>query len=275
MINLNINVNFLAFENLTIINITTTTSTSTTTDSTTTTSTSTTTATTTTITLPSIISSLNSSFSFGQLSTTQTIELLNSNYDLSGCIVNCSNNGICSYDAGLNNFYCLCAGYYTGQACQFDSRPCSSNPCLNNATCIDYTNSVSYNMTSIISSSNSSEFYCSCSQYYTGTYCETKIDICQNETCSGNGNCIDKKSIPICECFALYQGDKCEIQSSELKAIKTIVTFTSIIAIITVVSFYCCIVLLDISKYFMKNKEHENRHQVHSITKYVYVNWSK
>ena len=239
---------------------TSTTTTSSTSSSSSTTSTSTSTTTTTTLTtttsysIINIILSLNSTFDLVQLDPTQTIELLNSNYDLSGCIVNCTNNGQCKFDSINTKFICSCfSNYMSGYACQIDTRPCSSNPCLNNATCVDYSNSGNNSMAALLGT-NSSSFYCSCGKYYKGTYCESKIDLCQNETCSNNGNCFEFNNMPKCKCFSMYSGDKCETQSSELKNVKTIISYTTILAIITIVLFYSSFILMDATKYsFKKN----------------------
>ena len=137
---------------------------------------------------------------------------------------------------------------------------------MNNATCYDYTNI----QNSSISLMSNSSFYCQCQKFYVGSYCETKIDICKNETCSNNGNCIDNNSKPKCVCFSMYEGDNCERQSSELKAIKTIISMASIIAFITVASFYLCILLMDLSKYCMKSRGRYASRR--NIKKLVYVN---
>ena len=121
-----------------------------------------TTPTTITTLIPVIVISPNISFSFSDLSSTQTLQLLNSNYDMSGCIVNCSNHGTCKFDSTGNKFMCACDGYFTGAACQTDLRACSSNPCMNNATCVDvYSNSTSNN-----SSLGSWTFSCECQKSY-------------------------------------------------------------------------------------------------------------
>ena len=49
----------------------------------------------------------NSTFQLSQLSSSQIISLFNSSYDLSGCIVNCSNKGQCKFDYLINNFLLL------------------------------------------------------------------------------------------------------------------------------------------------------------------------
>ena len=86
---------------------------------------------------PMIIAKTGVEFYFSQLSIPEQTNLLNSNYDLSGCIVNCTNRGFCRFDSVSNSFMCSCDEYYTGQVCQIDLRACSSAPCLNNATCVD------------------------------------------------------------------------------------------------------------------------------------------
>lgn len=65
----------------------------------------------------------------------------------------------------------------------------------------------------------------------------------------------------------MYLGEKCETESNELKIVKAIITTASIIAIIAVIVFYCIIMLMDISDYFMKSKrrvkkksKHKKRH---------------
>jgi hypothetical protein len=190
---------------------------------------------------------------FAQLNSSQIIGILNSNFDLSGCIVNCSNNGQCQFDSLINNFFCSCNSVYlSGYACQIDSRPCSSNPCLNNGTCVDYSTSSKYNISSILGK-NYSSFNCLCDENYKGTYCESKIDVCQNETCSNNGNCIDLNNKAKCECFSMYSGEKCESESNELKTVKKIISLASILAIVIIVLLYSCFVCMDITKYCCKS----------------------
>jgi hypothetical protein len=204
-------------------------------------------------------------FNIEQLNSSLMTNLLNSNYDLSGCIVNCSNNGQCKFDSLINNFFCSCNSIYlSGYACQIDSRPCSSNPCLNNATCVDYSNSKSY---------NSSSFSCLCDEYHSGAYCESEIDICQNETCSRNGNCFDLNKKPKCKCFNMYSGDRCELESNELKTTKQIISYSTIIAIAVIIMFYCCFFLMDISKYLCKKNRHPSAFHKKAVImrKYTYV----
>ena len=254
---------------------TTTTSTTQTTSATTTTTqiTSTTSSTTTSYSLSYIFQTMNSTFELFQLKPTLLIELLISKYDLGGCLVNCTNNGQCKYISANDKIICSCfLKYMSGYACQIDTRPCSSNPCLNNATCIDFSNSRDYNVSSLLSN-NSSSFYCLCDIYYSGTHCESKIDVCQNETCSNNGNCIDLDHLPKCKCVSMFLGEKCEIESSELKTVKKIISFTSILAIIILALFFVVFILMDISKYYFKcsnKKRRLNAFERQKLKKLIY-----
>ena len=98
-------------------------------------------------------------------------------------------------------------------------------------------------------------YHCDCSSLYEGSLCELKIDVCKNETCSGNGNCIDFNNKPKCVCFSSYEGENCETVNESLKITKQVISIASIIAICFLVCFYLMIVLLDILRIFwIKNK---------------------
>ena len=121
-------------------------------------------------------------------------------------------------------------------------------------------------------SRNSSLFECFCDKYYKGEYCESKIDICQNETCSGNGKCNDVNNEAKCECFNLYLGDKCQTKSNELKAIQAFISTASIIAILTVVLFYACIILMDLERICTRDKNKNRIKRNILVKKFIYFN---
>ena len=198
------------------------------------------------------------------LTTEEVVSILNSDYDFSSCIVNCSNNGVCKY-AGNKTFSCQCKANYAGQTCQQNTLPCSYSPCLNNGTCIDNS--------TYSSSSTNLTYICECDEFYYGTNCEYKVDVCANETCSGNGNCADENDVATCTCFSLYSGTHCEIESSQRKTIQAISSTTTVIAIITLAVLYALFILSDLLDWLClsKNKFKPTRIRVKKSKKHIYV----
>jgi hypothetical protein len=218
----------------TLTSTTSTSSTSTSSTSSSTTITSTTTTKTTTI---------NALTLFKTNSTGSQLNNIMANYtgDLSACLANCSNQGICILNS-LQQYICECNQYRTGKSCQSDTRPCSSNPCLNNGLCID-TNNQTLSFQCICS--NSSLFY--------GTYCENKMDLCLNSAiCFQNqGYCKMNGSQPVCKCIMGYSGVNCEILSTFLVVRKVVLTTASIVAIAVISCFMITIIGFDFTKYFL------------------------
>jgi hypothetical protein len=191
--------------------------------------------------------------------------LLQSDSDISDCLSNCSNHGICTL--GKNNTYkCECFEHYDGSTCEHDLRYCSSRPCMNNGVCEDIVINGTYS------------FNCSCSGNFHGNYCHLKVDMCENEKCSGNGNCREIDANPSCHCFKMYSGVHCEIESTQIKAIKAFSSFTSIIAISVLSSLYLIFLLVDMCNCYKQYKKRKyssrsKREQKQSIIiKYKYIN---
>ncbi len=134
---------------------------------------------------------------------------------MSDCLVNCSNNGICFLNETIQKYLCECFSNFSGPSCNFDSRPCSKYPCLNNGTCL-----------SIVS--NEALFKCECKNNYYGVYCENKFDLCLNQTCSGHGYCFLKENLPSCKCKNGFNGENCEIENLIVKFVRG-VQITSIL----------------------------------------------
>lgn len=93
----------------------------------------------------------NASFAFGSLDLDVVINLLKANLTVNNCLTNCTLHGSCMFLNG-NSLLCSCFEHFTGEKCSVDSRGCSSNPCLNNATCVN-------NLTNY-------SFKCDCDKYY-------------------------------------------------------------------------------------------------------------
>ena len=144
--------------------------------------------------------------------------LNNVTYDITGCLASCSNQGKCKLDPNTQKLICQCLNNFAGSSCQTDLRPCSQNKCLNNATCVNVNNMTLY------------ECQCQSSLYY-GTYCENKVNVCLNKTCSGHGYCIVvNETVPACKCFKGYQGDICDQEDSSRKLVKGVQSTSVIIA---------------------------------------------
>ena len=91
-----------------------------------------------------------------------------------GCQV-CS-NGVCVNDSPK------CSGCQTCDGiCIDDNSKCGSGTCVNGT--------------------------CYCNNGYTGTYCDTVIDLCAGITCSGHGTCANG----VCTCDTDYYGDDCSV----------------------------------------------------------------
>jgi hypothetical protein len=171
--------------------------------------------------------------------------------DLSACLGNCSNQGVCSLNS-LQKYVCECNQLRTGASCQTDLRPCSSNPCLNNGTCSNIKNDTSF------------ECICQNPKLFYGIYCENKMDLCLNNTnvCTkGQGFCIVNDTQSMCKCLKDFSGLKCEIMSSSLLVTKTIINASSIIAIVVLISFVILVVFFDFTKYFLKNRRSIQKNQ--------------
>jgi hypothetical protein len=164
--------------------------------------------------------------------------------DLSSCLANCSNQGICILNSD-QQFICQCNLFKTGTACQNDLRPCSSGPCLNGGICSD--------------TNNGTTFQCTCKDStFFGTNCENKLDLCKNSTLcvSDQGYCITNDTRPACKCKIGFSGLKCEIVSSSLAVTKSIVNAATLITFIVFVCLILLIVVFDVSKYYLtKNKK--------------------
>ncbi|RNA15067.1 transmembrane receptor, partial [Brachionus plicatilis] len=59
-------------------------------------------------------------------------------YDITGCLINCTNNGKCKKNIISKKFECSCVEYYYGNDCRTSRRICTNEmQCLNSGTCID------------------------------------------------------------------------------------------------------------------------------------------
>jgi hypothetical protein len=172
----------------------------------------------------------------------QTLALLQSTTDLRGCLVNCSNQGICNL---INQTYaCECNANTKGISCQTDILPCSRlNKCLNNGTCIN-----SIDLTS---------FTCQCpenSPFY-GQYCENAKNICENVTCSFHGYCTANQNETKCKCYNGFEGENCELELNLVKIVRFVQWTTTVICIICLIKFWFVIIGSDVLDYLKVGDE--------------------
>ncbi|CAF2376052.1 unnamed protein product [Rotaria sp. Silwood2] len=111
----------------------------------------------------------------------------------------CENNGICQ--SLINTYQCHCVSDYQGKNCEETIvKPCLTNSCLNNGTCI-------------LKSDN--DFQCKCSYGYTGKKCEIKINACYSNPCH-YGTCHEiPNGFYYCLCASGYTGFNCQIEINQ------------------------------------------------------------
>lgn len=176
------------------------------------------------------------------LNSTQLLFILSTHpSDLSGCLKNCSSSGVCTQNNGLIG--CRCYENFTGSSCEFDTRPCASNPCLNNSTCV---NNLNYS------------FQCECKNTFYGVNCEKQIDLCENITCNGHGHCNNEFK---CECYTSYSGEMCQIESTYVKFVRSVQLTSTLICFIFIICIICLVLANDAFNFFtgkltkVKNKK--------------------
>ena len=202
---------------------------------------------------------INTSYLFSLNNTGGQLNVVIATYtgDLSACLSNCSNQGICILDSLMNTYICQCNQYRNGLSCQSDTRPCSSGPCLNNGTCLNL-------------NLNSTEFECQCKLNYYGVFCENKIDLCQNQTCSNNGYCFINNTQPICKCLNGYNGDTCELEKVSVKILRVVRTSSILICGSTIGFTIFLVVSNDIWNFFLIKKKKKQKVYSKVIKKFTY-----
>jgi Notch-like protein len=105
----------------------------------------------------------------------------------------CKNEGVCA------DGVCTCTDGYSDSTCTTNDNDCLSEPCQNEATCIDGVDS----------------YTCACVTGFSGPVCDVNIDDCHTNTCSGHGTCLDGVNSYTCECSDNWFGASCESQTNK------------------------------------------------------------
>ena len=199
--------------------------------------------------------------------------ILTSNYDINGCLTNCSNNGQCTLKMNISQYSCDCSEDFSVKSCKVKSTPYTQDPCLNYGT--------------KKANANSTTFTCVCQNNYYGSHCEYEVNICANQTCSGNGYCLKKDNQPVCKCFSGYSGNDCDTTSNAIMFARAVKMSSVAICIGSIVFTAVIILANDVWNYFIpesirrKKKKSENNKKTKKHTKrhytkhFVYTNTSK
>ncbi|KAJ7345186.1 hypothetical protein JRQ81_001136 [Phrynocephalus forsythii] len=108
----------------------------------------------------------------------------------------------CLHGTCAKPWQCMCEEGWIGSRCDTDAHPCSSEPCMNNATtCIETGNG---------------GYICVCAEGYTGKRCHVKKGPCtvNGSPCQNGGTCVDDDGFAhhaSCLCLPGFTGNFCEI----------------------------------------------------------------
>lgn len=166
---------------------------------------------------------------------------MESKIDLTSCLSNCSNNGLCKVDSNFN-FICECFLHFSGNDCSKDLRLCSKLQCMNDGNC-----------SNVIIGSNY-DFECNCSKTYNGKRCQNIVNLCQNRTCNNQGLCQINSTEAICVCFPGYSGFNCETAGIKTKIIKVVGNLAMISAIMLILCFIGLITFIDVAQFLIQKK---------------------
>ncbi|GAB1598157.1 protein crumbs-like [Argonauta hians] len=119
--------------------------------------------------------------------------------NINECVSNpCKNNATCI--DGINSYKCQCVNGTKGKNCEIDINECQSNPCNNGGLCEDLLN----------------RFQCNCADTgFTGPTCSINVDDCIGNLCQNNATCIDGIKNYTCKCYKGYDGKYCETDIDE------------------------------------------------------------
>ncbi|XP_053247460.1 protein crumbs homolog 1 [Podarcis raffonei] len=111
----------------------------------------------------------------------------------------CLHNATCSSAAGNLSFTCTCPAGYAGPTCETAASTCGSHFCGHGGTCLEEPGGPT----------------CLCAEGYTGPSCEADIDECLSSPCLNGAVCRDRVRGYACYCVPGYQGKHCNLEVNE------------------------------------------------------------
>ncbi|XP_030847914.1 fibropellin-1 isoform X4 [Strongylocentrotus purpuratus] len=115
----------------------------------------------------------------------------------------CLNGGTC-YNVGSNEYTCVCPADFTDTNCgrSVVSDPCVVLvPCDNNGLCL------------YLGASYDIDFVCVCTAGFTGPFCSEELNPCANFVCFNGGSCFINGYVPYCSCSDGWTGTYCNVSS--------------------------------------------------------------
>ncbi|XP_063969437.1 uncharacterized protein LOC129282010 isoform X3 [Lytechinus pictus] len=79
-----------------------------------------------------------------------------------------------------------------------DRDPCENHQCVNGATCVE----------------SGLNYVCTCAPGWTGTNCQTPINLCASNPCANGGTCQNFQTFFTCTCPLGWEGDQCQISDT-------------------------------------------------------------
>ena len=226
------------------------------------------------------------------LNSTQIGSFCNITISVCKIITPCENQGVCiDNNTVVSGFICQCLSGYSGKRCQVYSRICQSNTCWNNGNQYDFLfiYYTEWSMTDwslgTCNETSAGSFICHCQTGWTGQYCQTTINHCENVTCLNDGVCKSSLFNYTCQCLGdSYSGSYCEIVNENIETSQMVSKSFGYVAIIMIVLFALSIITMDILKYAfnidpvrrnVQRKKQKRKKTIRTdiyITRYIYVN---
>ncbi|XP_068719046.1 sushi, von Willebrand factor type A, EGF and pentraxin domain-containing protein 1-like [Montipora capricornis] len=120
-------------------------------------------------------------------------------------ILDCASNP-CNNDATCvevtDGYRCICKPGFTGANCEVEDDECVSNPCAIGSSCVDKVNG----------------YLCLCPPGYTGVHCDVKSSSCNGNKCASGSTCVNTPTGHDCVCPDGYEGTFCETKSNDCKS---------------------------------------------------------